>query len=453
MGQPERSLTSLGQHVAALQDRTPEARLDRAAGRARLLREGAAARERRAVRRPLLAAALAAALVAVVLLVLGRRAPEALRFDVGAAQSGVVGAWIGAPPGEALPLRFSDGSELILAPGGRARVASVSADGAEIALERGSLEVSVVHRERARWTLRLGPFQVYVVGTRFEASWDPVTERCTVALREGAITVSGPVVGDSRAMRAGERLVISPRTGTLEAGSIDTAVTPTPAPPPATPPPEDPPSPPAHTPDADPNTLRSAPTPRGPAPQEAPPWRALARDGKYKDALAAAERGGFEAICASASASDLHALGDAARLGGDAGRAAQAFMALRGRFPGSAESASAAFILGRTAQDRSKDAASAAAWFTTYLSEQPAGAFAAEAAGRLVEARDSAGDDAGARRAAERYLAAYPNGSHAAYARSVLARAADAGAPVDGGAMEDASTMEDASARGDAGAP
>jgi outer membrane protein assembly factor BamD (BamD/ComL family) len=87
-----------------------------------------------------------------------------------------------------------------------------------------------------------------------------------------------------------------------------------------------------------------------------------------------------------------------------------------------------AFILGRLAQDQRHDHAGAAVWLTRYLAEQPGGAFAAEALGRLVEAADKQGDEAGARRAAERYLKAYPSGSHAGYARRVLARA-DASSP------------------------
>ncbi|WP_155798218.1 tetratricopeptide repeat protein, partial [Sorangium cellulosum] len=165
-----------------------------------------------------------------------------------------------------------------------------------------------------------------------------------------------------------------------------------------------------------------AETPLPTAP-ETPRWRALALDARYKDALAAAEREGFDALCAAAGAGDLHALGDAARLGGSSARAIQAFTALRRRFPGTPEAAAAAFLLGRIAQDQSNDPAGAARWFTRYLSELPGGAFAADAAGRLVEAEDRRGDEEGARRAAERYLAAYPNGSHAPYARRLLARA------------------------------
>ncbi|MEP7125629.1 MAG: hypothetical protein ABJE95_32160, partial [Byssovorax sp.] len=169
----------------------------------------------------------------------------------------------------------------------------------------------------------------------------------------------------------------------------------------------------------------------------APGWSALARDAKYKDALAAAEREGFDAICAGASARDLHALGDAARLGGSSARAGQAFTTLRTRFPGSPEAAGAAFILGRIAQDQGHDYAGAARWYTRYLSEQPGGAFAADATGRLVEAEDRMGDEAGARRAAARYLAAYPQGSHAAFAKSVIERGSSPSAPGTPGSIRD----------------
>ncbi|XYH98716.1 FecR domain-containing protein [Sorangium sp. So ce1128] len=563
MGQSERSLTALGRRVAELQDRAPGARLDLERGRARLLEaelpgrrrgsraaEGPRAAQRQAVRparertasgwwpraaaRPFparLAASLAAALVLSALaLVLVGRPGAPLRFELGTTEPGVIGAWIAAPPAAELPIRFSDGSLLRLAPGGRARVASVDADGAEIALERGALELSVIHREGARWKVRVGPFQVNVTGTRFETRWDPVTERFVVALREGAITVSGPVVGDARAVRAGERLTVSPGTNSLEVAPIDatridaapvgsggggststsvgstsvgststsvgptstpvgstsvgptstsvgstsvgptstsvgptstsvgptstpvgptsTSVGPTSTPVGPTSTPVGPTTPVGSTaPSAPSENLRplrdgvdppgehagaegaTAPGAAAPPPAGAHRWRALARDARYKDALAAAEREGFDALCGAASASDLHALGDAARLGGSSARAVQAFTALRRRFPGSSEAASAAFLLGRIAQDQLKDHAGAAGWFTRYLSEHPGGAFAADAAGRLVEAEDRRGDAAAARRAAERYLAAYPSGSHAVYARRLLARASTPATP------------------------
>ncbi|XXT17032.1 tetratricopeptide repeat protein [Sorangium sp. So ce429] len=437
MGKSERALSDLGRRVAALQDRAPEARLDHAEGRARL---GAA--ELRASRpaRPLavrLGALAAAALLVVAIAVGVVTQPRPLQFTLGAGEPGAVGAWIAAPSTAELPIHFSDGSWLLLAPGGRARVAAVDADGAEIALERGALDLSIVHRDQTRWRVRVGPFQVHVIGTRFEARWDPTTEQLVVALREGAITVSGPIVGVARAVRAGERLTISPASGTLEVGALDEAPAPAPmatipgAPAPSAPPVEatqDAPSPgpPARVVEAAPPSPRARAGAEVAAAPAAPDWRALALEARYKDALAAAELEGFDAICATASAGDLRVLGDVTRLGGSPARAEQAFKSLRARFPGSPEAAIVAFMLGKIAQDQSKDYAAAAGWFTRYLSERPDGENVAEAAGRLVEVADRMGDEAGARRAAERYLAADPSGPYAAHARGVLARGARA---------------------------
>ncbi len=317
MGQSERTLRHLGKRVAEQQDQAPEARLDRARGRARLLATPAPPPPRRALAIRVVAPLAAALLLAVLVLVVRPREP--VRFQLGTTGPGVVGAWIAAPPGAELPIRFSDGSVLRLAPGGRARVAAVDADGAEVALERGSLDLAVVHRDRTRWTVRVGPFQVHVIGTRFETHWDPMTEQFGVALREGAITVSGPVVGEARAVRAGERLTVtvSATAGTLEVGAIDATETDGGLAPASDPdgghPGEDTPAAPA-SPSAPAVTAHgSAAAPLLPGPPaamagvEAPAttsWRALARDVHYKDALAAAEREGFEAICGSASAGD-----------------------------------------------------------------------------------------------------------------------------------------------------
>jgi TolA-binding protein len=167
---------------------------------------------------------------------------------------------------------------------------------------------------------------------------------------------------------------------------------------------------------------KSAPGPAVPAPRPRSSWRDLARDARYKEALAAAEAQGFDALCASGSAGDLQALADAARLGGGPARATQALSALRSRFPGSPEAASAAFLLGRMAEDGRGDHAGAIAWFRRYLAEAPRGELAEDARGRLIEAADKMGDLAAARDAADIYLTLYPTGAHAAYAKAILAR-------------------------------
>jgi hypothetical protein len=449
MGKSKRSVTELARAVAELQDQSPGAKLDRERGRARLMSADLSLKQR-ASSPPrwvaLIAATLAAASFALAFFLM-RPPRRAMEFELGAVQSGVVGDWIAAPPSAELPIRFTDGSLLKLAPSGRARVVAVTDDGAEVALERGALDLSVVHREHTRWLVRVGPFRIHVIGTRFEVAWDPVTERLSVALREGAITLSGPVVGESRAVRTGERLTVSMATNSMESSAFAAATTmATPVMAVPTGASDAPPAVPSSSASSGvaPITNPSSPHPSShvavkPAPDATEPdWAQLAREAKYKEALAAAERQGFDAICSSATARELHALGDAARLGGSAARSTQAFKALRARFAGTPEAASAAFLLGRVAQDQSHDDAAALALYTQYLSEAPGGAFAADAQGRMVEVADRMGDHAAARRAATRYLASYPNGAHAAFAKSVLDRGGAVDLPAAPGANDDA---------------
>jgi TolA-binding protein len=107
-------------------------------------------------------------------------------------------------------------------------------------------------------------------------------------------------------------------------------------------------------------------------------------------------------------------LADTARLSGSSGRARQALLALRQRFPGTPAASKAAFLLGRL--DGSPR------WFAAYLQEQPSGAYAPEAAGRLVVAYRDTGDLNRARTAARQYLARYPQGAYAELARSLVDR-------------------------------
>jgi hypothetical protein len=99
--------------------------------------------------------------------------------------------------------------------------------------------------------------------------------------------------------------------------------------------------------------------------------------------------------------------------------AARAYRTARDRFEGSAEGARAAFALGRMAADQERDPAGAARWFHRYLDEAPSGAFAQEAAGRLIDAHRLAGDRAEARQAAHAYLERFPDGPYAELAQSL----------------------------------
>ena len=146
-------------------------------------------------------------------------------------------------------------------------------------------------------------------------------------------------------------------------------------------------------------------------------WRSLAKDGKHADAVAAAEAEGFGGILKSASAADLLDLARAARYSKSTKRAKQALTALRDRFPKSTQAPRAAYMLGRIAFDHERAYAVAAKWFAKYLDEQPGGALAREALGRLVESQRRSGAHAAAKKSGKRYLDRYPDGPHADIAR------------------------------------
>ena len=270
-----------------------------------------------------------------------------------------------------------------------------------------------------------GPFTVHVTGTRFHVAWQPDAERLELRLIDGSVRVTGPLVETGRMVSAGETLLVRVPERDLEIHRTGEEM----APPPPAPAPvtsttvesvdHDPPD---RAPTASPAT-RLAPTAAAPvatAPVAPPSWRELARAGRNREALQRAEGEGFSALCETSSAADLLALGDAARFAGDAARARQAYLALRRRHPGDRDAAVADFILGRLAFDVDGDYADAARWFRAYLAEAPAGSYACDASGRLIEALQRGGDRTGARAEARHYLATYPTGPHADLARGLL---------------------------------
>jgi transmembrane sensor len=152
-------------------------------------------------------------------------------------------------------------------------------------------------------------------------------------------------------------------------------------------------------------------------------WRSLAEAGRYADALTVVRSVGFLAACKGADAAELVMLSDLARYGRDYDAAAQALHILRQRFGGSRQAAHAAFALGKLQFDQDGSYSEAAWWFRTYLREQPGGALAREASGRLLEATSRTGDSAAARELAVQYLREYPNGPHAALANTIRGEA------------------------------
>jgi len=347
--------------------------------------------------------ALGAAAAAVLLVAsVGLVRPAWFGFDTAPEP----GAWLQTGASEQLPLQFSEGSKVVVEGSSRVRVASVDLRGARMVVERGTVTASIAHRQDTRWWFEAGPFTVRVTGTELSVSWDPDTSEFALQVDTGSVEVTGPLLEQGRTIRGGQRCAVHVKRSHLEVGQVE----PEPVPEPAVEPPV------TELPPPEPSAkLAPRPAPQAAAAPSAS-WLALERSGEYPAAVEAAERVGLDSIYGSGSAVELMALARAARHAGRHGVARKALETCRERYPGTAQAATAAFLLGRSAAP-----AAAAGWFATYLREQPSGPLAREAAGRLVESYHRAGDRAGARDAAEAYLHSYPNGPHAAFARSVLA--------------------------------
>lgn len=412
-------LLQLGRELAAEQDAELAQDLSLGAVRARL--GGPSGRKRRPGAR-WLAGAATVALAAALVLWFAKRSQAPLEASLGG-RALAVGEWVSASEPGAPPIRFSDGAEVALSQGSRARLATLDSVGAHLVLESGSLDVRVPPNHGARYRLSLGPFAVDVTGTRFDVGFRPSDEVFTLTLREGKVLVSGCMLGEGRMLLAGEALKASCRTGQFEISALGA--------------PQDragePSAPEAEAAEGSVKVAASA-LPQGEAPaapaldapHEAAPvaqsWQSLAKQGRFDDAYGAIGEGGFDAVVGKASSAELSLLGDTARFAGKPAAALSAYQALRARAAGSAAAKQAAFSIARVHFDQRAAYAEAARWFRTYLAEQPQGPFAREAEGRLIEALSRSGDGAGARRAAEGYLAKYPNGAHARVARQVLGR-------------------------------
>jgi hypothetical protein len=350
------------------------------------------------------AAALSVAAAVALWQLGGPGGGAAASFAVGdGGQRGTVGSFVAAPADRELPLRFDDGTRVDLSAGTSARVASLDGHGAHIVIEKGRAVASVVHRPDSRWRVDVGPFQVAIVGTRFDVSWDASARVLELQLDEGAVLVSGGLLSDALRVQAGQRLRAFADDARVELSGAGESRAPVAAP--------------AVSAQAVLGAEAATPAPARSVAAPAVTWQSLASAGKFREALAAAEKSGFEQECARASGQELLMLGDAARLSGSAARAEQAYTAARGKLPGGGR---AAYGLGLVAFDQRGDYAAAARWFHTYLREQPNGALRAEAMGRQLEALHRSGSEASARKLADLYLARYPNGAQAALARQLM---------------------------------
>jgi len=388
---------------------------------------GLGARARRSIfLRVSLAGGLAvAALAAVFVWGPGRSpvpvAPAAIAYRIEGG-SLVEGGYLREAGRSGVKLLFAEGTEFILMPGTRSRLRAVDASGARIAIEQGSASFQVTPAPAGdhRWQVDVGPFLVTVKGTVFSVSWDAAAERFELKLRHGRVTVNGPVSGGEIALRAGQRLVVDLPAGetTISEPKPDEWL--------------DLPAAAAHADDA-PGEQPPAPADRLPAPlarAAAPvPAGRSAADRRWAVALAAgeldrilgeAERAGIKPTLERASSDDLLALADAARYRRRMDLARDALLAERRRFPTSARTLDAAFLLGRVEETRDGGLGRAIEWYDEYLKRAPSGTYASEALGRKMTLTSKLEGTAAARPIAEEYLRRFPTGTYAGPARAFV---------------------------------
>lgn len=323
--------------------------------------------------------------------------------------------------GSARPvLHFSDGSEISLGEGARARVRSMDEHGARVTLEQGEAHVYVVHAPGTHWTFDAGPFVVAVTGTAFALSWSEAAQRVDLRLENGTVSVSGPASDAPLSLRAGQWL--TGRRGEVRIRSLDAIddgdagageVAPLASVEGV-----------ATIPGGGSTASRSAAegldvSRHGPALAHEHNWAADLARGGSEAIVADAVALGIDSVLAQSSGAELAALADAARYTHRPDIARGAFLALRRRFSASDYARVAAFGLGRMEDDADRDRRSALGWFDAYLAEAPNGRYASEALGRkmtIVKLLD--GEDA-ARSWADLYLRRFPNGTYAAAARAV----------------------------------
>jgi transmembrane sensor len=311
-------------------------------------------------------------------------------------------------------LVFDDGSRALLARGASVRTEMIGPASASLELERGRVSLRVVHGKATHFTVRAGDYAVSVTGTRFSVDWRPDNRAFLVAVQEGSVRVSGGLLTQAIDVRAGQSLVLDHgHPVAAPAPPVMPAAPTAPVPAQQTRAPEIAPASPAES------ELSDAPKRPSARHASLPTWQDQAEAGRYREALAEAERKGFDGICREASGLDLLSLAEAARYAGRADRADQALKAVRARFARGENAATAAYLLGRIAAESRRDYVDAARWFRTYLAERPDGRLTREAEGRLLESLAFM-DREPARGAARAYLEHYPTGPHAAFARNLL---------------------------------
>lgn len=319
------------------------------------------------------------------------------------------GGYLAEVGSSGIQLVFNEGTKFALTAGTRGRLVSVNDEGARFVLDRGAASFRVTRNAERHWRVDAGPFAVSVQGTDFTVTWDPSSEQFEVALRDGRVSVTGPVLGEALVLRPGQNLSVNLSRGEtrITEGNSAPRSEPKPAPPNAAAPSDSVPS--VNT----PAPARSAAAPTVAAAPGERRWRQALAKGDWDRILSDVAREGVDASLRTLSADELFVLSDAARYRRRADLARASLAAVRDRFPNSPRALDALFMLGRVEESRAGGKRIAIQRYDEYLARARGGTYAAEALGRkMILVKDLEGQ-AAARHIAEEYLRRFPSGSYA----------------------------------------
>lgn len=298
---------------------------------------------------------------------------------------------------------LGDGSVIQLEQGARGRLQDGGGAGVRFELERGRGSFSVTPNRGRRFSVNAGPYEVQVVGTKFNVDYQPAGAM-RVAVEHGIVLVHEPG-REAKRLGAGDRLELEPARKEARSRPADEPSKSSAA-----------------------RAVLSAPAAGAPtepsaiarplAAPDAQSWRELYQRRDYPGALNAARTAGFHRLTEELGVDGLADLADAARLGGDLPAALVALTALERRFPGSPAARNAGFLRGRVLAQSSRLSEAIVA-FERYLAANPDGVYSLEAMGRLMELHTARGEAKVAQAIALRYLQRAPSGPYQRLARSL----------------------------------
>jgi FecR protein len=126
---------------------------------------------------------------------------------------------LSAPANRECTLASDDGTRITLGKATRGQLRALGRTGAELLLQNGHADLSVVHRPGVRWEVLAGRFKVRVTGTRFQVDWSPEQGHLGLGVSQGEVSVSGGSLRDRR-VRAGETIEVDTAPGGADSADL-----------------------------------------------------------------------------------------------------------------------------------------------------------------------------------------------------------------------------------------